>query len=243
MREQLGYAQNLGPRTIPVNRDIPYSLPELNPQPAMGPLPSVESMVIPGSWMEGLMQRGGRSNLPAMSEDLLPNNAGGALITPNAGSTRLPQLPPDISMPPLMPLPAKPMASKSAPIGIPDQLLPLSEQYPQGIPIGMAEGRMPVAETPLPKLPPQERGLLSLEDPTTVRVSGKRTGLLDIEYPSDLKIKSFKSEVARIRKDKILSEEKQAKLDELLDRLGGINENQRVATMDEIRKLIGLNKE
>lgn len=243
MREQLGYAQNLGPRTIPINRDIPHSLPELNPQPAKGPLPSVESLVIPESWREGLLQRGGRSNLPAMSEDLLPNNAGGALITPNAGSTRFPQLPPDISMPPLMPLPARPIAGKSAPIGIPDQLLPLSEQYPQGIPIGMAEGRMPVAETPLPQLPPLERGLLSLEDPATVRVSGKRTGLLDIEYPSDLKIKSFKSEVARIRKDKILSEEKQAKLDELLDRLGGINENQRVVAMDEIRKLIGLNKE
>lgn len=38
---------------------------------------------------------------------------------------------------------------------------------------------MPVPATPLPKLPPQERGLLSLEDPATVRVTGKREGLLD----------------------------------------------------------------
>ena len=95
-------------------------------------------------------------------------------------------------MPPLMPLPARPIAGKSAPIGIPDQLLPLSEQYPQGIPIGAAEGRMPVAETPLPKLPPQERGLLSLEDPATVRVSGKRTGLLDrgneMNFPLKLEV-------------------------------------------------------
>lgn len=138
MREQLGYAQNLGPRTIPINRDIPHSLPELNPAAPTGVLPTVESLVIPGSWREGMQPRTG---------------------------------------------------GKSAPIGIPDQLLPLSEQYPQGIPIGMAEGRMPVAETPLPKLPPQERGLLSLEDPATVRVSGKRTGLLDSGNEMDFPLK------------------------------------------------------
>ena len=155
MREQLGYAQNLGPRRIPINRDIPYRLPELNPAATTGPLPTVESIVIPSSWKEGMQ----------------PNATG-----------------------------------KSAPIGIPDQLLPLSEQYPQGIPIGAAEGRMPVPSTPLPKLPPQERGLLSLEDPATVRVTGKRPqgGLLDFPLRQEVlqklepQITAFREEAARL---------------------------------------------
>lgn len=154
MREQLGYAQNLGPRTIPINKDIPYSLPELNPTVPTVALPTVESLVIPGSWKEGMQPRTG---------------------------------------------------GKSVPIGIPDQLLPLSEQYPQGIPIGAAEGRMPVAETTLPILPPQGRGLLSLEEPTG-RVTGKQpqSGLLDFPLRQEVlqklepQITAFREEAARL---------------------------------------------
>ena len=46
---------------------------------------------------------------------------------------------------------------------IPDHLLPLSEQYPQGIPIGAAEGRMPQPRTRLPKLYP-DNPLLQMAD-------------------------------------------------------------------------------
>lgn len=48
---------------------------------------------------------------------------------------------------------------------IPDQLNPLSEQYPQGIPIGAAEGRMPQQSTPLPKLYPDPRPTMELAEP------------------------------------------------------------------------------
>lgn len=57
-------------------------------------------------------------------------------------------------VPPKSPLPA-----------IPDQLLPLSEQYPQGIPIGAAEGRMPQPSTPLPKIYPEPRPTMELAEP------------------------------------------------------------------------------
>jgi len=48
---------------------------------------------------------------------------------------------------------------------IPDQLNPLSEQYPQGIPIGAAEGRMPQQSTPLPKLYPDPRPTMEMAEP------------------------------------------------------------------------------
>jgi len=53
---------------------------------------------------------------------------------------------------------------------IPDQLLPLSEQYPQGIPIGAAEGRMPQPSTPLPKLYP-DNPLLQIADEQPTKLS------------------------------------------------------------------------
>ena len=45
---------------------------------------------------------------------------------------------------------------------LPDTLKPLSEQYPQGIDIGAIEGGVFKDNRPLPELPPQESGLLSL---------------------------------------------------------------------------------
>lgn len=99
--------QPLGPRTIPINKDIPYS-----------GLPAVPgSMVIPQSWREGINAKMERSPLPA----------------------------------------------------IPDQLLPLSEQYPQGIPIGAAEGRMPQKSTPLPKLYPDNPLMQMADEPITTK--------------------------------------------------------------------------
>ena len=97
----------LGPRTIPINKDIPYS-----------GFPAVPgSMVIPDSWREGINAKMERSPLPA----------------------------------------------------IPDQLLPLSEQYPQGIPIGAAEGRMPQKSTPLPKLYPDNPLMQMADEPITTK--------------------------------------------------------------------------
>lgn len=107
------------PRTIPINKDIPYS--------GLPPLPS--AMVIPQSWRDGInaaMERGGV----------------GESAVPEAFRTRANA----------QPLPV-----------IPDQLLPLSEQYPQGIPIGAAEGRMLQASTPLPKLY-QDNPLIQMAD-------------------------------------------------------------------------------
>lgn len=52
---------------------------------------------------------------------------------------------------------------------IPDQLLPLSEQYPQGIPIGAAEGRMPQKSTPLPKLYPDNPLMQMADEPITTK--------------------------------------------------------------------------
>ena len=99
--------QPLGPRTIQINKDIPYS-----------GLPAVPgSMVIPQSWREGINAKMERSPLPA----------------------------------------------------IPDQLLPLSEQYPQGIPIGAAEGRMPQKSTPLPKLYPDNPLMQMADEPITTK--------------------------------------------------------------------------
>lgn len=99
--------QPLGPRTIQINKDIPYS-----------GLPAVPgSMVIPDSWREGINAKMERSPLPA----------------------------------------------------IPDQLLPLSEQYPQGIPIGAAEGRMPQKSTPLPKLYPDNPLMQMADEPITTK--------------------------------------------------------------------------
>lgn len=99
--------QPLGPRTIQINKDIPYS-----------GLPAVPgSMVIPDSWREGINAKMERSPLPA----------------------------------------------------IPDQLLPLSEQYPQGIPIGAAEGRMPQKSTPLPKLYPDNPLIQMADEPITTK--------------------------------------------------------------------------
>jgi hypothetical protein len=140
------------PRTIPINKDIPYS--------GLPPLPS--AMVIPQSWREGINAAMEKRGLPAMSEDLLPHGAGGAVMTPQAGRTPFPQLPPSDAMPPLMPIPRQ-AAGRSEPIGIPDQLLSLSEQYPQGIPIGAAEGMMPQVSTPLPRLY-QDNPLIQMAD-------------------------------------------------------------------------------
>lgn len=106
LREQMGYGPP--PRTISINKDIPYS--------GLPPVPG--SMVIPQSWREGIQA--------AMERGTVGESA-----VPEAFRTKVNT----------QPLPV-----------IPDQLLPLSEQYPQGIPIGAAEGRMPQASTPLPKL-------------------------------------------------------------------------------------------
>ena len=141
------------PRTIPINKDIPYS--------GLPPIPS--SMVIPQSWREGINAAMEKRGLPAMSEDLLPYGAGGAVMTPQAGRAPLPQLPPSDVMQPLMSVPRINETGRSAPIGIPEQLLPLSEQYPQGIPIGAAEGRMPQPSTPLPRLY-QDNPLIQMVD-------------------------------------------------------------------------------
>lgn len=107
------------PRTIPINKNIPYS--------GLPPIPG--AMVIPESWREGInaaMARGSVNESPV----------------PEAFRTRTNA----------QPLPV-----------IPDQLLPLSEQYPQGIPIGAAEGRMPQASTPLPRLY-QDNPLIQIAD-------------------------------------------------------------------------------
>lgn len=165
--------QPLGSRTIPINKDIPYS-----------GLPAVPgSMVIPDSWREGINAKMERRPLPAMAEDLLPNNAGGAVMTPQAGRTQFPQLPPIDAMPPLLSVPRSPASGRSAPIGIPEQLLPLSEQYPQGIPIGAAEGRMPQQSTPLPKLYP-DNPLMQMADES---VSTKKISDLVEQIPFDTK--------------------------------------------------------
>lgn len=64
---------------------------------------------------------------------------------------------------------------------LPDQLLPLSEQYPKEIPIGRVEGGIFPDTSPLPELPPAERGLLSLaeEQPTTRTVTPEK----GIDFP------------------------------------------------------------
>ena len=153
LREQMGYERDVPTRKIPINKDIPYN--------TFPPVPG--SMVIPQSWREGINAAMERRGLPAMSEDLLPHGAGGAVIVPQAGRAPLPQLPPSDAMPPLMPVPRNQVVGVSEPIGIPDQLLPLSEQYPQGIPIGAAEGRMPQPSTPLPRLY-QDNPLIQMAD-------------------------------------------------------------------------------
>lgn len=67
---------------------------------------------------------------------------------------------------------------------IPDQLLPLSEQYPQGIPIGAAEGRMPQKSTPLPKLYPDNPLMQMADEPITTK---KISDLVE-EVPFKLKL-------------------------------------------------------
>lgn len=77
-----------------------------------------------------------------------------------------PSLPVIKDAPPLVPDSWKagmeaPAENRPLPV-IPDQLKPLSEQYPQGIDIGAVEGGVFPNNRPLPQLPPQEKGLLSL---------------------------------------------------------------------------------
>ena len=141
------------PRTIPINRDIPYS--------GLPPVPG--SMVIPQSWRDGIQAAMEKRGLPVMAEDLLPHGAGGAVITPQAGRSPLPQLPPSDVMPPLLPVPRGQVTGRAEPIGIPDQLLPLSAQYPKDIPIGAAEGKMSQPSTPLPRLY-QDNPLIQMAD-------------------------------------------------------------------------------
>lgn len=89
----------------------------------------------------------------------LPVLPGAPLLTPDAGRIS----------------PNAPQARTPLPV-MSEDLLPIAERY-QGtqIPIGTIEAGGPAqTRIPLPTLPPQERGLLSLEDPATVRVTGQR---------------------------------------------------------------------
>lgn len=89
----------------------------------------------------------------------LPVLPGAPLLTPDTGR-----------IPPNAPQGRTPLPVMS------EDLLPIAERY-QGtqIPIGTIEAGGPAqSRTPLPTLPPQERGLLSLEDPAAVRVTGQR---------------------------------------------------------------------
>lgn len=98
-----------------------------------GPLPDIpDSMVIPQSWREGINAAMEKRGLPVMAEDLLPNNAGGSLITPQAGRTALPQLPPVDPM-------GLPVIGPSAPARLSDLLRPLQDE--NGNPLPSALGR------------------------------------------------------------------------------------------------------
>ena len=47
-------------------------------------------------------------------------------------------------------------------------MLPEAQQYPQGIPLGAANGAVPPASTPLPKLYPDPRPTMELSEPQAV---------------------------------------------------------------------------
>jgi hypothetical protein len=109
---------------------------------------------------------------------------------PEGWQPPLPMLP---EAPPLVPgswrgalVPEQPNAPLPA---LPQQLLPLSEQYSgTGMPIGLIEGGGPAtANTPLPKLPPQTRGLLDIgETPSAVpdtRRLATRHDVPTMEFP------------------------------------------------------------
>jgi hypothetical protein len=144
-------------RRIPINKTV-YDARNL---------PQLDAPVIPGSWREGL-QPTQRGMLPVMSEDLLPYNAGGAVITPQAGRAPLPQLPPDVSMTPVAPLP-RTATTRGLPV-FSEDLLPMVDRYTgTDIPIGRVEmGMLTSKETPLPIIPREGRGLLSLADDATI---------------------------------------------------------------------------
>lgn len=98
----------------------------------------------------------------------LPVLPGAPLLTPDAG-----RIPPN-ALQGRSPLPV-----------MSEDLFPIAERY-QGtnIPIGTIEAGGPVQQrTPLPTLPTQERGLLSLEDPATVRVTGQRQSSPSMDFP------------------------------------------------------------
>lgn len=196
-----------------------------------------------------------------------PNQGVNPLLRNNGGMLNDPALPPTLPVPaPIsnLPLPKIERALNSfegsnefvlpnqTPLTLPPEgLLQIQKQLGRGDIFTQVPPRSRSAQSLL-DMPPEgglahvERGLLSMTDePVTPRVGGKGSKeLAPIDYlPTNAKITSFKADVARIRKDKILSEEKHARIDELLDKLGGISEKQRVTAMNEIRKIIESSKE
>lgn len=68
-------------------------------------------------------------------------------------------------LPPVAPVPAQ----RPAPLpAIAEELLPEAQWYPQGIPLGAANGAVPPASTPLPKLYPDPRPTMELLEPQAV---------------------------------------------------------------------------
>lgn len=158
------------PRTIPINRDIPYS--------GLPPVPG--SMVIPQSWRDGIQAAMEKRGLPVMAEDLLPHNAGGAVITPTARPAALPELPP------IDPL-GFPVLGPSAPQPLNSILRPLQDMDANPLPtavgragtVGLETG-LNLPDVPLPRTP--KGGVTKTMDKKAAEAAKARANLLDIAY-------------------------------------------------------------
>ena len=111
--------------------------------------------------------------------------------------------------PPLIPgterAPMQPQPAGRSPFPVlPDQLRPLSEQYPQSIPIGQAEGAARQANTPLPSLPPQASPIMELSASTGIRGGNRPTATMDFPLRQEVlqqlepQITAFRQEAARL---------------------------------------------
>lgn len=138
-------------RRIQINKDIPFKgLPNLP-----------GTVVTPGSWREGVGRDVGGGPLPAMSEDLLPHGAGGALRTPDA-SGPLPELPPidPLGLPPVL------NAPPIAPVTTADALAFRT----------MARRSLPVPEVELQKLGIKADNVVDAQHIIQTRIQKIKTG-------------------------------------------------------------------
>lgn len=141
-------------RIVQINKDIPYN--------GLPPVPG--SNVIPGSWREGLDRGAGARPLPVMSEDLLPNGAGGALRTPDANGP-LPQLPPidPLGLPPVLNTPA---------------IAPVTEAPSLSMP-QLARRSLPVPEVELQKLGIKADNVVDAQNIIQTRISKAKSEYAD----------------------------------------------------------------